>query len=145
MTLHNDGIHDTSIDGAIQLFKDVYEWRADVAFALAPSNSSYRSTKEYFRTSLNVSKIIQGFRGNFIIAPIIDSLIKSINMDFELKFPFKARNYSYNNFTIPGHLFPSAMSVMFIGEFKHWVRVSRKRSVKMDHSSTFKAYGRLNC
>lgn len=144
MKLHNDGKHDTSIDGFVQLLKDVYDWRADIAIYFADVNANYTEAKQYFRSSVNISKVMHGFRGNFIMAPIIDSFIKSINMDFELIFPFKARNYSYANFVTPGHLFPKALAIRFTGEFQHWVRISKKRSRKMDHSSTFKAYGKLN-
>lgn len=141
--INNDGVHDTSFNSLILLNKNVYDWKVDFAILLADDDSDTYA-REFFRTSINVSKVLQGYRGNFLVAPIVNSMLKALEIDFELKFPFRARKYCINNFTTPGNLFPP-MPLKFMVEFKHWARIARsKKTRKMEYSSTFNAYGRLN-
>lgn len=138
----NDGIHDSLLSGTVELRKDIYDLKSEfVLFLFEEKTNSYN--REFFRTSINFTRVFNGFRGNYLLAPIIDSIIKTFDKDLELKFPIKKRSYMFENLTIPGKFLPPG-SIRFKVEMKQWMKTTPRMNRKMDFASLFKVYGKLN-
>lgn len=89
--------------------KTIFDVKADLTVSLPLNKDDSRYLLEVFRTSLSISKILEGFRGNFWTKPLLDGIISAI--DFELVFPFKSGMYKINNWTMPGKFAPSMLKI----------------------------------
>lgn len=87
VTTFNDGVHDTLICIKFEFLANIQNVIADAQWRLPDSADDNKYEKIFFRTRVNVKKILQGVRGNFLITLFVDSVLKSV--DFELKFPMK--------------------------------------------------------
>lgn len=144
MVLTNDGVNDTIMDVKIVSFKDVYDLRSEFVLLFTDDKHTKNSRTEFLRTSLNMSKVFEGFRGNILLKAILDPFVNAL--DFELKMPLVAREYALRKVVVPSRLLPP-LSTSFIVDFNSWVRLfpfTKKVSRKMVQGSTFTAYGKLN-
>lgn len=62
-------------------------------FNTPESDTDTKYLRQLFRSNIDVSKILQGIRGNFVISWLSDVLLKSF--DFEIKFPIRPVRYQY--------------------------------------------------
>lgn len=87
ITLKNDGLHDTIANATIETFVDVANILVLAKVLVPESNDEERYTREYFRSSVDVGRVVKAIKGNTFIRMIAESLASSF--DFELKFPMK--------------------------------------------------------
>lgn len=145
LTIKNDYVHDTVFGASIQLLKPIYDWKIEFAIFLVDDDSE-KYSRQLFRSQINVTKLLQGMRGNIIMAGIIKDFLNAFEGDIELKFPFKSRNYTLKSFTlpVPVNLFPP-IPLRLVAEVKHWVRVAKGKGVKkMELIFNTTAYAKMN-
>lgn len=95
ITLENDGLHDTIMNVTLESFIDFDNILVLSKLYLPDDKSGKSFTREYFSTSLDVSKITKAMKANALIRVVVEDLLKSL--DFELKFPMKkVRFMSYS-------------------------------------------------
>lgn len=140
-SLSNDGIQNSIISATFYLHKTVHDVRADGAVFLAEGDLDESYQREFFRTTVNVAKIFKGFRGNIILKPFIDSILKALN--FDLNFPIEKGIYEMKNWTMPGAYLPPLMKTRFLMEVRYWVKTTAKNTKKWTFGTLFKNYGRL--
>lgn len=87
ITLFNDGIHDSSLDIDAESFAVIEKMMVRVKINLALDENDRSYQKQFFQTSVDVKRLLDGVQGNFVIKMFMENLYKSI--DFEPKFPFK--------------------------------------------------------
>lgn len=90
--LFNDKIHDTAITFILNLFSEVEKMKCIFTVNL-PENEADKSFKRtLMSSSVDMSKLLDGTRGNFVVQAFMENYMKSIN--FEPKLPFKkVKNY----------------------------------------------------
>lgn len=138
--LHNDGFNSSVIDATFDLYNSIFDIRADVAIFLAENDYDESYKREFFRASLNVGKVLKGFRGNLLTKSFIESILSALK--FDLEFPFKKGIYELKNWTLPGQHLPAPMKARFLADVKYVVKTSLK-SKKWLFGTLFKNYGKL--
>lgn len=141
VSLINDFINDSILNVTVALYKTLYDVRADLVVFVADGATDKSYQREFFRISLNIRKVLAGFRGNFITKPLIESVLKAVDVD--LVFPLKPKTYKLTNWTIPGKNMPSSI---FKGKFLAQVTYSMKTFDKLKQWSrmVIKNYGRIS-
>lgn len=138
--LHNDGFNNSVIDATFDLYKSIYDVRADVAIFLAENDHDESYKREFFRASLNVGKVLKGFRGNLLTKPFIESILSALK--FDLEFPFEKGIYELKNWTMPNRHLPAPLKARFLANVKYLVKTSSK-SKKWLLGALFNNYGKL--
>lgn len=87
VTTFSDGIHDTLFSASVETFTEIFNIFVDFEGRLPESSDDNNYEKLYFRTKINGMKFLKGVRGNYLIALLVDMILKSL--DFEFKFPLK--------------------------------------------------------
>lgn len=83
----NDGIHNTVLNVTAKIFQQIENMFCLVELRLPEGSSDQNFQRSFFKTSLDVNKVIKGVRGNQLISFIYDKISESV--DFEMKFPLK--------------------------------------------------------
>lgn len=81
----NDGIHDTVFNVVMETFVDIYGLTINFVLKLPETSSDTKYGREFLRTSVSIDKFLNGNRGNYLVALLLDQVMKYI--DFEIKFP----------------------------------------------------------
>lgn len=141
VSLRNNYINDSILNVTMALYKTLYDVRADLVVFVADGAADESYQREVFRNSLNIPKVLAGFRGNFMTKPIIESVLKAINV--ELEFPLKPITYKLTNWIIPGKNIPSSV---FKGKFLAQVTYYMKTFEKLKRWSrlVIKNYGMVS-
>lgn len=87
VTLKNDGGNNTVWNITFELFVDIENIIAAGKICLPDSQNDQNYGLEYFRTSVDASKMSKSLKGNALMRVLTESILKSIN--FDLKFPLK--------------------------------------------------------
>lgn len=83
----NDGIYDTFVNVSYESFVDIHGVTFNFILRVPETSSDKNYGREFIRTSVNVEKFLNGNRGNFMTAILLEQLLKFI--DFEAKFPLQ--------------------------------------------------------
>lgn len=125
--LTNDHIKGTTMNAAFELFKPLENAFVLLEIYLPDSDNDDKYQRQIFRTNADVSKIIKGVRGNFIISLIAESLLS--HFDFEVKFPLKEGKYNLVDFDVPSAIFP-ILPARFKAFVKFSVKIKESRKPK---------------
>lgn len=85
ISFFNDGIKDTVFNAIAETFVDIHGLTVNFVLRIPETSSDTKYSREFLRTSVSFDKFINGNRGNYLVAILMDQLMKYI--DFELKFP----------------------------------------------------------
>lgn len=86
-TLQNDGVHDTVINFCAETFAVIEKMIGHVRITTPMDDDDKIYAKPFFSTSVDVSKLLKGVQGNFVLKVFLENFFKSI--DFEPKLPMK--------------------------------------------------------
>lgn len=84
-SIQNDGVHDTIINFYAETFAVIEKMSGHVRITTPMNDDDKTYEKEFFRTSVDVEKLMKGVQGNFVIKVFLENFLKSI--EFEPKFP----------------------------------------------------------
>lgn len=87
INLANDGIHSTSANVSVSLFKTWTSAKCYLKVCLAASQNDRTFSIEVLNTVFDMSKIMNGVVTNVFMKSVLGSALKSI--EFEPKFPFR--------------------------------------------------------
>lgn len=85
ISFFNDGIHDTIVNASIESIVEIHGITLNFIAKCPDTSSDLSYQRVFLRTSVNVDKFINGNRGNFMTAILLEQILKKL--DFELKFP----------------------------------------------------------
>lgn len=75
----NDGIHNTLITGIFKFNYDVQNIFVKFQWRVPESHGDEKYEKIFFRTNTNLKRVLEGVRGNSIIALVADVILKSVD------------------------------------------------------------------
>lgn len=93
MSILNDDIHDTVLNITLKVLKSIENMFWNIQLRVPESDTDQNFEKNFFTTDVNVGKLTQGVRGNFIISTIYDNIVKSL--EYDLKFPMKSVSWDH--------------------------------------------------
>lgn len=138
----------SKLNVTLQLLKEISDVRFDVIFKIPESADDTKYTRQLFRTSINVTRLLQGVVGNSLIKYFINQLI--LNLDFQLKFPLKPGIYRMINYNYKGEYLPPITTRLYY-EVRMMGRFTNVKSLtnlgkfgKFCLCTTFEAYVKLN-
>lgn len=86
-SIFNQKSHDTIFNSVMELLVDAE--KIQISFKLTtpddPNDESYR--REFFRTSVDAQKLLNGLNGNYVTKTIMENVMKTL--DVKPKFPVK--------------------------------------------------------
>lgn len=99
--------------------------RFDVLFKIPESVTDTKYTRQLFRTSINMTRLLQGVVGNSLIKYLMNQLI--LNLNFKLKFPLKPGIYKMINFNYKGEYLPPITTSLYyeckmFGRFRNVIK-----------------------
>lgn len=83
-TIFNDKIHDTKLNISINLFEDIDNMFLVYSIYLKESNEDKEISRKIFSTNINMKKLFQGVRGNYLLTQFFDALQKSVKVKLEM-------------------------------------------------------------
>lgn len=94
INLANDGVHSTSANVSVLLFKTWTSAKCYLKVCLSASQNDRTFSIELLNTVLDMSKLMNGVVSNAFMKSVLGSALKSI--EFEPKFPFQPVNFEFN-------------------------------------------------
>lgn len=85
--LANDGVHSTSANVSVSLFKTWISAKCYLKVSLSANQNDRSFSVEVLNTVFDMSKIMNGVASNAFMKSVLKSALNSI--DFEPKFPFE--------------------------------------------------------
>lgn len=135
----------SKLNVTLNLLQVISDVRFDVLFKIPESSDDTKYSRQLFRTSINITRLIQGVVGNSLIKYFMNQLI--LNLDFQLKFPLKPGIYRVINYNYKGEYLPPITTRMYY-EVKMMGRFRNVKSLtnlgKFSLCTAFKAYAKLN-
>lgn len=117
----------TVVNITMELFKDVVDLKLDGSIKSPESETDTKFMRQLFRSSVSITKLIQGIGGNSIIGAFADLIFKKL--DFKVAMPLKPGTYRLINFTYSGEFLPPITSKVYcelkffakVGNFKRFI------------------------
>jgi hypothetical protein len=91
MTLTNIEGRDTVMNAYFELLKTLNNAYISYEIRTPETDDDTDYQRKLFRTNADLSKLLKGIRGNYIISLMVDELFKSF--DFDVKLPIKAVSF----------------------------------------------------
>lgn len=135
----SDGVSSTLFNITLHYFKPVYGVKLEFKIYVSDNAEDTTFLREFFRTSLDIQKLIDGINGNSLLKGLGERLMNS--MDFKIRFPMPAGIYKFTNLTFTGYMFPM-LSRHFRINANFYTKWSMKK--RMNWSSSVVVLGKLN-
>lgn len=134
ITSFNDGIHDTLVNVTFRTFVVLQKMAMTIKIRVPINEKDNNYQKEFFQTSIDLSKLYYGARGNYVTKILADAFIGPTSSSYKL-FPM-AKNFFYESYnkSIDSSLVPKLIEFKGLIESRTIGKVLGKKSGDYLHS-----------
>lgn len=159
ITFSNQKNHDTSFNCTAETYAVLLKILVEGKLYLPEDKNDENFQRLFFRTSVDVEKVLKNNYGNVIVQTVLENFLKSLTfvLSFPLKtvsskfffcdgqitneFDFQKGNYSVINYSVSDKFIPFALDTKFLGHLRLITKIPGKKTFV--HMCKFKFFGEV--